>query len=154
MPPVQSKAALDSLDRLEQWTHLLDSQFRIPGTNIRFGIDPLVGLIPGVGDLASFLVSAWMVAVMSKHGVRAQVVVMMVANVVVDLLLGSVPVLGLFVDVTMKANRRNLRLLKTHYREGKYKARLGTMLLIFFLTAGLVAGLFIWGMVALIQTLF
>ncbi len=154
IPPVQSKAALDSLDQLEQWTHLLDSQFRIPGTNIRFGLDPLIGLIPGVGDLASFLVSAWMVAVMSKHGIRAQVIVMMMANVVVDLVIGSVPVLGIFVDVSLKANRRNLRLLRKHYQEGKYQARLGTVLLVFVLTIGAVVGLFIWGLVALVQAIF
>lgn len=91
---------------------LLDDVFRIPGTAIRFGLDPLIGLVPGVGDLltgaASFLIifSAW------QRQLPKVTVARMMANVAIDTLVGSIPLLGDAFDVAWKSNRKNLSLLQ------------------------------------------
>ena len=96
-------------------TRLLDSKFRIPGTSIRFGLDPIAGLFPVVGDAATMVVSLAMVYVMYKHGVSGRVAGKMVFNVLLDMVFGSIPVAGTVFDVFFKSNQRNLRLLKKFY---------------------------------------
>jgi hypothetical protein len=103
--------ALKNLDLLAK---LMDSQFRIPGTGIRFGIDAIVGLIPGGGDFASFLVSAYMLSVLAKNGASGFVLSRMVFNIVLDGLVGSIPILGDIFDVAFKANQRNMQLMHEH----------------------------------------
>lgn len=99
----------------------MDAQFRIPGTSIRFGVDSLIGLVPGVGDLVSFLISGYMLSVASKKGASGFVQARMVANIVIDAVVGAVPILGDIFDVVFKANQRNMRLLEQHYGEGKHQ---------------------------------
>lgn len=106
------------LQALRRWAVLLDSAFRIPGTGIRFGLDAIVGLIPGIGDISTPLFSALLLV----HGVRMRLPLVvqarMVLNAALDLLLGFVPVLGDLVDIGWKANLRNLALLERHARPG------------------------------------
>ena len=102
--------SLDDLHRLKRLSHLLDTRFRIPGTNWRFGLDGLVGLIPGVGDAAGALVSLYIVAEAWRLGVRKRVIARMLGNVALDSLLGTVPVAGDLFDFIWKANALNLRL--------------------------------------------
>lgn len=91
---------------------LLDDVFRIPGTSLRFGLDPLIGLVPGIGDLltgaASFLIifSAW------QRQLPRVTVARMMANVAIDTLVGAIPFLGDAFDVAWKSNRKNLILLQ------------------------------------------
>lgn len=99
----------------------MDSQFVIPGTNIRFGLDSLIGLIPGAGDLSTFVVSGFMVSVLAKNGASGFVLSRMILNIVIDAVVGSVPVLGDIFDVAFKANQKNLRLMREHYQEGRHK---------------------------------
>lgn len=106
---------------LERAVELLDDRFRIPGTRIRLGIDPLIGLFPWLGDMVGFAVSGFLVIVMVRNGASGMVVVKMIWNVLLDTLLGSIPVLGIFFDVGYRANRRNLDLLQEHYEEGKHQ---------------------------------
>ncbi|MEK7257499.1 MAG: DUF4112 domain-containing protein [Bacteroidota bacterium] len=115
--PTETAPQLKSLDN---FSTLLDSQFRIPGTNIRFGLDFLIGLIPYGGDVVTFIFSGLLVATMAKHGVGGKVAAMMLGNVLLDTLVGSVPVIGDLFDLGFKANRRNYRLLREHYHEGKH----------------------------------
>lgn len=96
----------------ERVSRLLDSQWRIPGTGIRFGIDPLFGLVPGLGDVATGLVSAYIVLVARRLGLPNHVVARMAGNIVVDVVFGSIPLLGSVFDLFYKANRRNFRLLQ------------------------------------------
>jgi hypothetical protein len=122
---------------------LMDSQFRIPGTNIRFGIDALIGLIPGVGDFAGFLVSGYMIAVLSKNGASGFVLARMALNVVIDALFGSIPILGDIFDVAFKANDKNMKLMHEHYIEGRHrgsawKVAVPVLVILLAIVAGLI----------------
>jgi hypothetical protein len=100
------------LARLEALADLLDSRFRVPGTDWRFGIDPLIGLLPGLGDVLSGVSSGWIVLEARRMGVPRGLLARMAMNVALDVLVGAVPVLGSVFDFAFKANRRNLRLLR------------------------------------------
>lgn len=102
---------------LDWLAELMDDRFRVPGTNIRFGLDSLVGLVPGIGDSVSSLVSAALVFQVWRKGVPAHVVMRMCGNIAMDFVLGSVPVAGDLFDVGWKANRRNVRLARKHLEE-------------------------------------
>ena len=99
------------LRHVEQLADLLDTRFRIPGLGIRFGWDAIVGLVPGIGDLSAFGVSAYIILQAYRMGVRKRTIARMLANAGIDTVVGSVPVLGSLFDVGFKANRRNVRLL-------------------------------------------
>lgn len=99
---------------------LLDSQFSIPGTNVRFGLDGLLGLIPGIGDTIALGLSLIIVAEAISRRVRKRVIALMLGNVALDWLIGLVPIVGDIFDIMYKANMRNLRLL-----EGELLARRG-----------------------------
>jgi len=96
---------------------LLDELFRIPGTNIRFGLDSLIGLLPGGGDLAGGAISAWIIITAARQGAPASMLARMGLNVLVDTILGAVPVLGDVFDVAWKANRRNVALLESFHAD-------------------------------------
>jgi hypothetical protein len=102
---------LTSNEHLDYIAALLDDIFRIPGTQIRFGLDALIGWVPGIGDatagIASFLIvfAAW------RRGVHSITLVRMIANVVLETTLGAIPVAGDIFHVFWKANRRNYKLL-------------------------------------------
>lgn len=117
----ECKKVPEELQGLDAFSKLLDSKFRIPGTNITFGLDFLVGLVPFGGDIFSFLFSAGLVLTMARHGVSGRVVGKMLWNIVLDTTVGSVPVAGDIFDLFYKANRRNYKLLEEHYGEGAYQ---------------------------------
>ena len=99
---------------------LLDSRWRIPGTSIRFGLDALVGLVPVLGDAAMGIVSAYIVLRARNCGAGNGLVARMLGNVLLDTVVGSVPILGSIFDVYFKANNRNIRLLRRHlHRHGR-----------------------------------
>lgn len=99
----------------------MDDRFRIPGTDIRVGLDALIGLAPGVGDVIGFAVSGVLILHMVRYGASGMLVVKMLWNSFLDALLGAIPLLGIFFDIGYRANRRNLRLLEEHYEEGKHQ---------------------------------
>ncbi len=109
---------LAAVERLARW---MDGIFTLPGTRFRFGLDPLLGLIPGIGNLATFLVSAALIRVMARHGASGEVLVRMAGNVLVDAVVGAIPVIGNLFDFAFRANERNVVLLKRHYGEGRYR---------------------------------
>lgn len=92
----------------------MDEAFRVPGTDIRFGLDPLLGLIPGVGDTAAGLVSVYLIGKARTLGVPFSTLLCMTWNMLVDWVIGSIPLLGDAFDVEFKANRRNVELIKRH----------------------------------------
>lgn len=106
---------------IDKFSSFLDSKYRIPGTNWRFGIDPILGIIPGLGDVTSFTFSSLLILMMSRKGASGKVVALMIVNVLIDTIIGSIPILGTVFDFFYKANNRNVRLLKKHYQEGKYQ---------------------------------
>ena len=93
---------------------LLDTRFRVPGTSWRFGIDGLLGLIPGLGDVAGLTMSAAVILQAVRLGARGATVMRMVLNVAVDAVVGSIPLLGTVFDFAFKANTRNIGLLERH----------------------------------------
>lgn len=105
------------LAELDFIARLLDDRFRIPGTSIRFGLDGLIGLVPGVGDGATALVSLYVVLRAWSLGAPAGVLGRMLVNILIDTAVGSVPMLGDVFDVAFKSNRRNLELLRRHLSE-------------------------------------
>jgi hypothetical protein len=107
------------LDVLRRWARLFDSAFRIPGTQIRFGIDPILGLVPGIGDLASPVLSVFILWQAARLGVPKIVLMRMVINAVIDALSGLVPVVGDLFDFGWKATEWNMALLERHAMPGQ-----------------------------------
>jgi len=103
-----------TLRRLERLAHWLDDRWRVPGTSQRVGLDGLIGLIPGIGDLATGLLAAYILFEAHRLGVPNTVFARMLVNLGLDVVAGSVPVLGDLFDVGWKANRRNVDLLRRH----------------------------------------
>ena len=103
-----------SMQRVRKVSHLLDEAFRIPGTNFRVGLDPILGLLPVGGDLASALISLYIAFEAYRMEVPRHVLARMLANIAIDTFGGSVPVLGSIFDATWKANRKNRSLLERH----------------------------------------
>ncbi len=130
--------------RLDALAKLMDSQFRIPGTQMRFGLDGLLGLIPYVGDLTGFVVSMILMATMVRRGAGVGIMLRMMSNFVLDALIGSIPLLGDLFDFGYKANRRNVQLLKAYYASGKKRPSAAwSMVMLAFMFVGFMM-LLIW----------
>lgn len=100
------------VERLKRLAKALDWKFRVPGTRWRFGLDPVIGLVPGVGDSLGAVLSLWIVVEARRLGVPNTTVARMLANVGVDFVVGSVPLLGDLFDAGFKANMKNVDLLE------------------------------------------
>jgi hypothetical protein len=98
-------------EHLDYIAALLDDMWRIPGTKIRFGLDALVGWIPGIGDSLAAIASCLIVLVSWRRGVPSITLVRMVANILLETTVGAIPVVGDVFHIAWKANRRNYRLL-------------------------------------------
>lgn len=145
------------LKNIDYLARLMDAQFRVPGTNFRFGLDALIGLIPGGGDLSTFAVSGYMLWVMAKNGASGYVLARMILNVLLDTVIGSIPIIGDLFDMVYKSNMRNMRLMQQHYQEGRHrgsawKVIVPVLIVLFlvivafiYLSYRLLAGLFNWG---------
>lgn len=103
-----------ALTALRKWAVLLDSAFRVPGTAMRFGLDPVVGLVPGAGDLVTGFFSVMILLHAVRLRVPKVVVARMVLNTGLDLVVGAIPLIGDLFDAGFKANLRNLALLERH----------------------------------------
>jgi hypothetical protein len=102
---------LASNEHLDYVAALLDDIFRIPGTKIRFGLDALIGWVPGVGDAMTGIASFLIVFASWRRGAKAVTLIRMVANVLLETAIGAIPVAGDVFHIVWKANRRNYRLL-------------------------------------------
>jgi hypothetical protein len=110
LPPLQKSRGLSD-EQVEHLAAVLDDIFQIPGTKIRFGLDPIVGLVPGLGDVITGLLSFLIVFTGWRRGLSKVTVMRMVANIAIDTLLGSIPVFGDVFDTVWKSNRMNYKLL-------------------------------------------
>ena len=104
---------------LRRWTRLFDSAIGIPGTNIRFGLDPILGLIPGIGDLASPVLTVAILWHAAKLRVPKVVLARMVFNALIDAIGGALPVIGDLFDFGWKATEWNMALLERHAAPGR-----------------------------------
>lgn len=141
---------------IERWVDLLDNAIRIPGTDIRIGIDPILGfLFPGVGDSAGAVLSVAVFVTALREGVPLPVLMRMLLNLVIDALVGSFPILGDIFDVAFRANQRNYELVKRHGRGREPAPRSHYLIMIVVVTvvlAGLILPLVLVG--ALLASLF
>lgn len=103
-----------TIARLRSLTHLLDNALPIPGTKFRIGIDPIIGLLPGGGDVAMSFVSSYILIEAARLGLPRSSLLRMLWNLILDALLGIVPMAGDFVDLAWKANSKNLALIEAH----------------------------------------
>jgi hypothetical protein len=112
-PDYRAPGRDSALKRLDSLSHLLDNSIRVPGTNARFGADAVIGLVPGFGDAAGALMSAYIVLQAARLGAPAASLVRMLLNVGIEALFGAVPVLGDLFDAAFKANARNVAILRS-----------------------------------------
>jgi hypothetical protein len=113
-PVVDAQQRLNSLRKLQ---HLLDNAFRVPGTSLRFGWDPIIGAVPWVGDVLAALVSCAIVVQAHQMRVPRVVQARMLINTAIDVLIGCVPMVGDVADVFWKSNAKNFSLLERHAAE-------------------------------------
>jgi len=104
-------------------TRLLDSAIRVPGTRYRFGIDAIIGLVPGIGDAIGAIFSAFIVFQAARLGASTPTLIRMMGNVALDTIVGEIPLLGDLFDAGWKANVRNMALLEAHLQQPVSTAR-------------------------------
>lgn len=144
MPAAQPTGGMRDLARV------LDEAIRIPGTNIRIGLDAILGLIPGGGDVAGGLFSAIIMLQAARVGAPAAVLARMLGNVVIDTAVGSIPLLGDVFDFAWRANSKNVRLLESWRERPTGTQRASKMAVAGFLAALVVLiVLAVWGAIAL-----
>jgi uncharacterized protein DUF4112 len=143
--PIVQDRRLPQVERLRVLTKLLDNAFQVPGTRLRVGLDALIGLVPGVGDAIGAVFSAVIVFQAARLGVSRATLARMVGNVVLDTVVGEIPLLGDLFDAGWKANSKNLALLETHLEQpvATRRASLRVLLLL-----GLTLGVLLAGVVA------
>ena len=105
---------LKNLNRIRKIAKLLDTAIGIPGTKIRFGLDPILGLIPGGGDLIAAGISAYSIYLAASFGLEKAEIWKMVKNVAIETTFGAIPIVGDIFDAYFKANIRNLEILENH----------------------------------------
>ena len=103
-----------SIQRLRKLSRLLDNAIAIPGTKFRIGLDPIIGLIPGAGDFIGTALSAYIVIEAARLGLPKQTLGKMVYNIVLESVVGAVPIVGDWFDFAWKANVKNIELLESH----------------------------------------
>jgi len=130
---------------LSRVSYLMDEQFRFPGTKFRFGLDPILNLIPIAGDMAGLLISAGLLLAMARKGASNKLVVLMSLNILLDATIGAIPIIGQLFDFFFKANSRNMKLMKEHYLEGKYQGSGKNVIITVGIILIVVMGLFCYG---------
>ena len=111
---IDAAAAIRRVQRVHRFAKCMDSRYRIPIIGIRFGFDSVIGLVPGLGDAVTALTATWLLRQAVQLGVPNSVLVKMIANIVIDLSVGVVPVVGDVFDLFWKSNLRNAKLLEEH----------------------------------------
>ncbi len=131
---------ITSIQRLRKLSRLLDNAIAIPGTTFRIGLDPVLGLIPGAGDFVGTALSAYIVIEAARLGIPRAALGKMVSNILLESLVGAIPVVGDWFDFAWKANTKNMELLEAHLGVSPESQKVNRWFI--FL---LVAGLFIVG---------
>jgi hypothetical protein len=125
------RTASERLDFLRNYVKILDSQFTFPGSQFKFGIDPLLNIIPGFGSYSGMILGMIFIVFAHMQGVSGKVKVLMFRNSIIDFLLGSLPVAGYITDFFYKSNEKNLRLLEEHILDEKHCGSGWSLILLF-----------------------
>ncbi len=128
-----------TLRRLRRLSHLLDNAIPIPGTPWRFGLDPVLGLLPGAGDFLGTAFSAYIVLEAARIGIPRSLLGQMVINILLDTVIGSVPIVGDIADATWKANAKNIELLETYWDSPQPEKQTDWFFLVWLLLGLLIA---------------
>ncbi len=128
------------LPDLRRYATLLDKAFRIPGTRIRFGLDPIVGLIPGLGDLASPVFAGLLIVEGARLKVPRIILMRMLVNALADAVIGAIPFVGMGGDIFFRANTKNLALLERHAVAGGQPPTRGDYWFVWTMLGALVIG--------------
>lgn len=157
LPPHSSQQSIEvktsTIRRLRRLSYILDSAIPIPGTRLRVGLDPLLGLLPGAGDFLGTALSAYIVIESARLGVPRAALVEMVSNILFETVLGTVPVVGDVVDAAWKANVKNIKVLEEHLHVPEQRKQgdwlflallLGGLLLIVMLIAAISVAILRW----------
>jgi hypothetical protein len=160
MPAPQSTtvSTTTTLRNLRKLSNFLDKSLGVPGTPYSIGLDPIIGLVPGGGDLLTGLLSFYIVFKAAQLGLPRETLVRLVVNILIDVFVGTIPLLGDFFDVVWKANSKNMDLLETHFSVPQ-TAKKADRLFIFLLLGGLlitifaVSALVLWAIASLFQFL-
>lgn len=107
-----TKEDLKRLKQVEQFARMMDAQFKIPFTRFSIGLDGIIGLLPGIGDGAAFLMALYPVVLAHRSGASFWLKLRMVMNIGIDTVIGSIPLIGDLFDIGFKANLRNAKLLR------------------------------------------
>ena len=114
MNTINTLERLATLNRIRKFTYLMDSAFRVPIIGFRFGLDPVIGLVPGAGDVVSTAFSAYLIYLAARFQLPPQIFRQMIFNVALEAAVGTVPLVGDIFDAFYKSNIRNLALLEKH----------------------------------------
>lgn len=159
VPPVPADPLRGArVARAARLARVLDTALRIPGTRIRFGLDPILGLVPGLGDAIAALLGGYLVWTAVRAGAPRLIIGRMLANIAVDAIVGAVPVAGTVFDVAFKAHRRNARMLEDWWqqpaaieaRERRAALALAGVLLALVIIAAAALAFGIWAMLRLL----
>jgi Domain of unknown function (DUF4112) len=155
VPRVASSGAPGSTERLRDLARVLDEAIRIPGTNIRIGLDALLGLLPGGGDIAGGVLSGLIILQAARSGAPTAVLSRMLGNVLLDVVIGAIPILGDLFDVAWRANSRNVRLLESWRQRPVSTKRASTLTVgAILVTLVVLMGLAVWGSFVMFGALF
>ncbi|NJM71897.1 MAG: DUF4112 domain-containing protein [Scytonema sp. RU_4_4] len=144
-PTIEPDIKAPTLRRLRQLSRLLDRVITVPGTQVSIGLDPILGLIPVGGDFLGVMLSAYIVLEAARLGAPAATLSKMVINIIIDGLVGAIPIVGDLFDIGWKANESNIRLLEDHLRFPSQRKSadkwfvLAVFIVLFIVAIGLVA---------------
>ncbi|MBD1813598.1 DUF4112 domain-containing protein [Microcoleus sp. Pol11C1] len=110
---------LATLNRIRKLSRLMDTAIGIPGTKFRIGLDPIIGLVPGAGDIVDTAFSAYLIYLATRFNIPQKTLGKMIYNIGLEAVVGSVPLVGDIFDAFYKSNMRNLALLEAHLEEAE-----------------------------------
>lgn len=134
-----SQRTMSSASHLERLAWWLDAAIRVPGTRFRIGLDALIGLVPGLGDLIGAALSTYIVVAAARRGVPASVLTRMALNVGIETVVGAVPVAGDLFDAYWKANQRNVRLVREYESRPRRTLRGSRVVVALWISAAIAA---------------
>ena len=136
---------MKNIKQLERWAWLLDNSIPIPGTSIKMGLDSLIGLIPGIGDITGGALSSYILLQAVSSGVAPVVIARMAVNIMFDTIIGMIPIVGDIFDITFKANLRNIELMANYYNSPREAVKRNTLSIVMISIAFISAlSLIIW----------